>query len=70
VGAVVLGVLAVVLATTLGDGERPGRRPELEPDPSFTPSEELTVAAAARVCLQVQLIRNGEPSTSTQECVE
>jgi len=123
VGAIVLGVLAVVLATTLGDGDRPDRPPELEPDPSFTPSDvvpeapipepavrgrrsgrdvtftwrvlggtkagdtwvwrrpdtgesargtaqELTVTAAKRVCLQVQLIRNGEPSTSTQKCVE
>ncbi len=122
-GAVVLGVLAVVLATTLGDGDRPDRPPELEPDPSFTPSDvvpeapipepvvrgrragrdvtftwrvvggtkngdtwvwrrpdtgesargtaqELTVTAVARVCLQVQLIRDGEPSTSTQKCVE
>ncbi len=30
----------------------------------------LRVTAAARVCLQVQLIRDGEPSTSTQKCVE
>jgi hypothetical protein len=125
VGAVVLSVLAVVLATTLGDGERPGRSPELEPDPSFTPSDVVPEApipepvvrgrragrdvtftwrvvgggwhqgrrhlglappghrrerprdrpgadrhGAARVCLQVQLIRDGEPSTSTRECVE
>ncbi len=121
-GALVLTGLAVFLATTLG-GERPERPPELEPDPSFTPSDvvpeapipepavrgrragdevtftwrvvggtkpgdtwvwrrpdtgessrgtqqELTVTEARRVCLQVQLIRDGEPSTSTQQCVE
>jgi hypothetical protein len=32
--------------------------------------QELRVTARARVCLQVQLIRDGEPSTSTQKCVE
>ena len=32
--------------------------------------QELRVTAPARVCLQVQLIRDGEPSTSTQKCVE
>ena len=122
-GAVVLAGLAVLLATTLGGGDRPERPPELEPDPSFTPSDvvpeapipepavrgrragdevtftwrvvggtksgdtwvwrrpdtgessrgtqrRLTVTDAGRVCLQVQLIRDGEPSTSTQQCVE
>ena len=33
------------------------------------PDRELTVTEPGRVCLQVQLIRGGEPSTSTQECV-
>ena len=33
-------------------------------------AQELTLTAAGRVCLQVQLIRRGEPSTSTQKCVE
>jgi serine/threonine protein kinase len=122
VGAVALVALAVFLATALG-GERPERPPELEPDPSFTPSDvvpeapipepavrgrrsgddvtftwrvvggtkpgdtwvwrrpdtgetargterRLTVTDAGRVCLQVQLVRDGEPSTSTQQCVE
>lgn len=31
--------------------------------------QQLTLTEPDRVCLQVQLIRTGEPSTSTQECV-
>ena len=123
VAAVVLVGLAVLLMITLRGGERPDRPADLEPDPSFTPSDvvpegpvpdpivrgrrsdgevmfswrvvggtkpgdtwvwrrpdtgetargteqELRVTAPARVCLQVQLVRDGEPSTSTQKCVE
>ena len=32
-------------------------------------ARELTLTESGRVCLQVQLIRRGEPSTSTQQCV-
>ncbi len=31
---------------------------------------ELSVTSQGRVCLQVQLIRRGEPSSSTQKCVQ
>ena len=33
-------------------------------------AQELTFTELGRICLQVQLIRRGEPSTSTQQCVE
>jgi len=33
-------------------------------------AQELTFTDPGRICLQVQLIRRGEPSTSTQQCVE
>ncbi|HEX6150935.1 serine/threonine-protein kinase [Nocardioides sp.] len=123
VGTVVLFGLVVALVTMLGGSDRPDRPADIEPDPSFTPSDvvpeapipepavrgrrsgrdvtftwrvvggtkagdtwvwrrpdtgetargteqRLTVTASRRVCLQVQLIRDGEPSTSTQKCVE
>lgn len=122
VAAVVLVVVAGVLVTTLGGGERREPRPELTPDPSYTPDDVapeapvpqpevtgtrsgrevtfawrvvggskrgdtwywrradsaetsrgtergLTIVSPGRLCLQVQLIRNGETSPATQRCV-
>ncbi len=34
------------------------------------PAQELTLTEPGRICLQVQLIRRGEQSPSTQKCVE
>ena len=33
------------------------------------PAQELTFTSPGRICVQVQLIRRGEASPSTQECV-
>ncbi len=45
------------------------RRPDTGESSRGT-QRRLTVTEAGRVCLQVQLVREGEPSTSTQQCVE
>jgi hypothetical protein len=54
-------------------GTKPGdtwvwRRPDTAETTRGT-ERRLTVTDAGRVCLQVQLVRDGEPSTSTQQCV-
>ena len=51
-------------------GEAGGRRAPSTGETARGTERELRVTASTRVCLQVQLIRDGEPSTSTQKCVE
>lgn len=55
-------------------GSKPGdtwlwRRPETG-ESERGPGRELAVAGVGRVCLQVQLIRRGAQSSSTQKCVQ